>query len=397
MGTIAKLVAKLSMDDSDFVTAAARSAQKMAELGQKAVQCNAGLRIANSGMKASGDLLDSIDGKAKGAVKTLLKLGSAAAMIAAGVKAAHSVDKAQAGLASAKGQAAGQDNIASAYDNVTGAVTRAYEAFGTAFSKSAGLAALLQQLANIITNLTPAFEALGSALGSVVGFLSSSTPAAVALLLAFKALAIAMGALVFVLGILIKRQLIIWLTGASPLTWLLTAAQWALNAAWWAGTEALAAMAAMGALFWLPLLVVIGAVVAIVWALYKAWIWLTGALTGAAAETAKSTAAMAEGMNKAAEAAAKIEDEVDAAYRAAQQGDAAASTVEEFAAQLTAAGVGADEYQRRITALDVKLGQTEAIKKRAKALQDLADLQRKAGLAGRSENMKTVIELRRAA
>ena len=131
-------------------------------------------------------------------------------------------------------------------------------------------------------------------------------------------------------------------------------------------------------------------------ALYKAWIWLTGALTGAAAETAKSTAAMAEGMNKAAEAAAKIEDEVDAAYRAAQQGDAAASTVEEFAAQLTAAGVGADEYQRRITALDVKLGQTEAIKKRAKALQDLADLQRKAGLAGRSENMKTVIELRSA-
>ena len=94
----------------------------MAELGQKAVQCNAGLRIANSGMKASGDLLDSIDGKAKGEVKTLLKLGSTGRDDRRRRQGGdHSVNEAQAGLASAKGQAAGQDNIASAYDNVTGA------------------------------------------------------------------------------------------------------------------------------------------------------------------------------------------------------------------------------------------------------------------------------------
>ena len=388
MATIAPLVAKLILDNGDFLAKTAATVQTLSAVGQRVAANNPGVRMANETTSA----VRRMDQAANGYLKTMLKIGSVAGLITTGVKAAFAADKGRAGSGDG-----GPSNLATAHDRLSTSVTSAYERFGDAFSKSAGLAKILNTLANVVDNVAEGMEWLGSMLGSVVGYLSSSTPVAFALVFAFKALSVAAGVLLWVLTKLAIRSFVIWLTGMSPLTilWKLAVCVGVVGAK----TALLAVINLVRAAslrMWLAMLGPIALVAAAIYGAVKLYQSLTAPRGGnGTVQTAKQAA---EALKKTKEAAAdaskeidRMNQSIDKAFRQAGM-TAIEKQLDDLRELLKTKGVSADAMKLALGEAGKKLNATEKVEATKKSIQEVQaewnKLQKAAREVGMTEGQK---------
>lgn len=238
-------------------------------------------------VQATGEAYKRAREHANGYLKTILGIsaaGAGAAMIGNAVKTFSAAQDRSKEIADA-------DKLSTVYARLRRDVELTNETFGGAFARSANLAGIMQQLRSALQRLQPLFSAAGSALGYIVALLDRLGPVSLVVYGTFKLLGVVVGA--FASAVLFLAQVVLlrlitqfvtfhllgtamtpWMIAKVALTWAWAGACWGLNAAITAINFAIGVLTAIGAPVWVAIRVVVVAVAAVVWGLYRAYQWL---------------------------------------------------------------------------------------------------------------------------
>lgn len=287
MATITNLAVKIGLDAAGFI----RSTQLVFAATGKMVNV---VQSAHGMLKDAAAGYDKLNASAGGYLKTLFGIAGTGAMVAASIRAASAAEQAQkAGGTKSVTVEDPTSTLAGGHDRLTTAVTKAYEAFGTAFARSADLNKAMELLRGAVQSVTGVLSTMGSVAGAVFGWLVNTPPLFMALAVALKVVAVAA---VFLAQVLITRLIVGMVTylllgtamtpmaltmAAGKLIW--AAATLVASGAVTVLTGAMALLIAVGFPVWAAIAVIvlvlaaaIAAVVAITYGLIKAFEWFTG-------------------------------------------------------------------------------------------------------------------------